>query len=86
MVISLICMQDVSDVLTAIDYVIDMGLADRAKISVLGGSHGGFLTTHLIGQVQYSCKDYYLDCFFCPCNPAWGTAICNIMTYEHYAT
>ncbi|XP_017223095.1 acylamino-acid-releasing enzyme isoform X1 [Daucus carota subsp. sativus] len=42
--------QDVSDVLAAIDYVIDMGLADRAKISVLGGSHGGFLTTHLIGQ------------------------------------
>lgn len=46
-------MQDVSDVLAAIDYVIDMGLADRAKISVLGGSHGGFLTTHLIGQVHY---------------------------------
>lgn len=42
--------QDVSDVLTAINYVIDMGLVDRAKISVLGGSHGGFLTTHLIGQ------------------------------------
>lgn len=52
LVISLLCMQDVSDVLTAIDYVIDMGLVDRAKISVLGGSHGGFLTTHLIGQVQ----------------------------------
>ncbi|XP_043687516.1 acylamino-acid-releasing enzyme-like [Telopea speciosissima] len=42
--------QDVNDVLTAIDHVIDMGLADRSKISVLGGSHGGFLTTHLIGQ------------------------------------
>ncbi|XP_073144166.1 acylamino-acid-releasing enzyme 1 isoform X4 [Henckelia pumila] len=42
--------QDVNDVLTAIDYVIDKGLADPSKIAVLGGSHGGFLTTHLIGQ------------------------------------
>ncbi|XP_043692144.1 acylamino-acid-releasing enzyme-like isoform X1 [Telopea speciosissima] len=42
--------QDVNDVLTAMDHVIDMGLADRSKITVLGGSHGGFLTTHLIGQ------------------------------------
>ncbi|XP_073056757.1 acylamino-acid-releasing enzyme 1 isoform X2 [Primulina eburnea] len=42
--------QDVSDVLTAIDYVVDKGLADPSKIAVLGGSHGGFLTTHLIGQ------------------------------------
>ncbi|KAA8527690.1 hypothetical protein F0562_035441 [Nyssa sinensis] len=42
--------QDVNDVLTAIDHVIDMGLADPSKITVLGGSHGGFLTTHLIGQ------------------------------------
>ncbi|KAL6971721.1 acylaminoacyl-peptidase [Sarracenia purpurea var. burkii] len=42
--------QDVNDVLNAIDHVIDMGLADPSKIAVLGGSHGGFLTTHLIGQ------------------------------------
>ncbi|KAI8561214.1 hypothetical protein RHMOL_Rhmol04G0320800 [Rhododendron molle] len=42
--------QDVNDVLTAIDHAIDMGLADPSKVSVLGGSHGGFLTTHLIGQ------------------------------------
>lgn len=44
--------QDVNDVLTAIDHVIDKGLASPSKITVLGGSHGGFLTTHLIGQVQ----------------------------------
>lgn len=44
--------QDVNDVLAAIDYVIDMGLADPSKIAVTGGSHGGFLTTHLIGQVH----------------------------------
>ncbi|KAK6161417.1 hypothetical protein DH2020_004798 [Rehmannia glutinosa] len=42
--------QDVNDVLTAIDYAVDNGLADPSKIAVLGGSHGGFLTTHLIGQ------------------------------------
>ncbi|KAG8373132.1 hypothetical protein BUALT_Bualt12G0138900 [Buddleja alternifolia] len=42
--------QDVNDVLTAVDYVVDKGLADPSKIVVLGGSHGGFLTTHLIGQ------------------------------------
>ncbi|CAL8989795.1 unnamed protein product [Prunus brigantina] len=42
--------QDVNDVLVAIDHVIDMGLASPSKIAVLGGSHGGFLTTHLIGQ------------------------------------
>ncbi|XP_042030975.1 acylamino-acid-releasing enzyme-like isoform X2 [Salvia splendens] len=42
--------QDVNDVLTAIDYVTGKGLADPSKIFVVGGSHGGFLTTHLIGQ------------------------------------
>uniref|UniRef100_A0A803LGF2 acylaminoacyl-peptidase n=1 Tax=Chenopodium quinoa TaxID=63459 RepID=A0A803LGF2_CHEQI len=42
--------QDVGDVLTAIDYAIDLKLVDPSKITVLGGSHGGFLTTHLIGQ------------------------------------
>ncbi|XP_019231044.1 PREDICTED: acylamino-acid-releasing enzyme-like isoform X1 [Nicotiana attenuata] len=42
--------QDVNDVLAAIDHVIEVGLADPSKIAVLGGSHGGFLTTHLIGQ------------------------------------
>ncbi|WCJ23909.1 Acylamino-acid-releasing enzyme [Euphorbia peplus] len=42
--------QDVTDVLTAIDHIIDKGLASPSSIAVLGGSHGGFLTTHLIGQ------------------------------------
>ncbi|KAJ4847109.1 hypothetical protein Tsubulata_040644 [Turnera subulata] len=42
--------QDVNDVLTAIDHAIGIGLASPSKIAVLGGSHGGFLTTHLIGQ------------------------------------
>eukprot|EP00258_Populus_trichocarpa_P007689 XP_002312565.3 acylamino-acid-releasing enzyme [Populus trichocarpa] len=42
--------QDVKDVITAIDHVIDTGVASPSKIAVIGGSHGGFLTTHLIGQ------------------------------------
>lgn len=48
--------QDVNDVLTAIDHVIEKGLVNPSKITVLGGSHGGFLTTHLIGQVRLSIK------------------------------
>ncbi|XP_027366055.1 acylamino-acid-releasing enzyme-like [Abrus precatorius] len=42
--------QDVNDVLSAIDHVINLGLAGPSKITVMGISHGGFLTTHLIGQ------------------------------------
>ncbi|XP_009773638.1 acylamino-acid-releasing enzyme isoform X2 [Nicotiana tabacum] len=42
--------QDVNDVLAAIDHVTSMGLADPSKIAAVGISHGGFLTTHLIGQ------------------------------------
>lgn len=42
--------QDVGDVLAALDLVIGNGMADPARIAVLGGSHGGFLATHLIGQ------------------------------------
>ncbi|KEH27833.1 acylamino-acid-releasing enzyme-like protein, putative [Medicago truncatula] len=44
--------QDVNDVLSAIDHVINLGHASPSKITVMGISHGGFLTTHLIGQVQ----------------------------------
>ncbi|KOM33872.1 hypothetical protein LR48_Vigan02g002200 [Vigna angularis] len=42
--------QDVNDVLSAIDHVINLGLASPSKITVMGISHGGFLTTQLIGQ------------------------------------
>uniref|UniRef100_A0A6V7QSZ4 Acylamino-acid-releasing enzyme n=1 Tax=Ananas comosus var. bracteatus TaxID=296719 RepID=A0A6V7QSZ4_ANACO len=42
--------QDVQDVLTALDYAVEKGLIDSSKVAVLGGSHGGFLTTHLVGQ------------------------------------
>jgi acylaminoacyl-peptidase len=42
--------QDVQDVIAALDLVIGNGMADPARVAVLGGSHGGFLATHLIGQ------------------------------------
>ena len=57
-------MQDVNDVLTAIDHVVNLGLASPSKIVLLGGSHGGFLTTHLIGQVlSIYCDFLSLTCF-----------------------
>ena len=43
--------QDVDDVLSEVDHAVEMGLADPSRITVLGGSHGGFLATRLIGQV-----------------------------------
>lgn len=43
--------QDVNDVLMALDFVTKRGLIDASKVAIVGGSHGGFLTTHLIGQV-----------------------------------
>jgi len=59
--------QDVNDVLIAIDHVVDSGLATPSNICVLGGSHGGFLTTHLIGQAP----DRFLAA--CARNP-----VCNL--------
>lgn len=44
-------LQDVKDVLTAIDYLANE-IANPSKIAVVGISHGGFLATHLIGQVE----------------------------------
>ncbi|KAL5224477.1 hypothetical protein ABZP36_011116 [Zizania latifolia] len=48
--------QDVQDCLAALDYVIKEGLIDASKVAVVGISHGGFLTTHLIGQ----CPDRFM--------------------------
>ncbi|XP_066384634.1 acylamino-acid-releasing enzyme 2-like [Miscanthus floridulus] len=42
--------QDVQDCLTALDFAIKEELVDASKVAVVGISHGGFLTTHLIGQ------------------------------------
>ncbi|ESO99718.1 hypothetical protein LOTGIDRAFT_201138 [Lottia gigantea] len=42
--------QDVKDCKAAADEIISKGLVDGQKVFMFGGSHGGFLTTHLIGQ------------------------------------
>lgn len=57
--------QDVNDVLAAVDHIIDMGLANPSKIAVMGLSHGGFLTTHLIGQVSVPVQHFSLKLLNC---------------------
>ena len=42
--------QDVSDCMQALEAVISTGLVDSDRVFVMGGSHGGFLTTHLISR------------------------------------
>ena len=44
---------DVADVVKAIEDTLEMsplGLIDRNRLAVVGGSHGGFLAAHLVGQ------------------------------------
>lgn len=42
--------QDVQDVQLAAESVLKQGCIDENQIAICGGSHGGFLTSHLIGQ------------------------------------
>ncbi|KAM8830734.1 acylamino-acid-releasing enzyme-like isoform 1-T1 [Synchiropus picturatus] len=42
--------QDVKDVQFAVESVLASDAFDRQNVSVVGGSHGGFLACHLIGQ------------------------------------
>jgi acylaminoacyl-peptidase len=60
--------QDVQDCLTAIDHVINEKLIDASKVAVVGISHGGFLTTHLIGQVGILIDSSHCSCSFCSCS------------------
>ena len=41
---------DVNDVVHAVKHVADAGLVDSKRLAICGGSHGGFLTGHCIGQ------------------------------------
>uniref|UniRef100_UPI00398E57AE acylamino-acid-releasing enzyme-like isoform X4 n=2 Tax=Pristiophorus japonicus TaxID=55135 RepID=UPI00398E57AE len=42
--------QDVKDVQYAVDSVLKEGCVDSEKVLLIGGSHGGFIGCHLIGQ------------------------------------
>ena len=41
---------DVEDCIAALDLAIEKGYVDESRVAALGGSHGGFLSAHLVGQ------------------------------------
>jgi len=49
-ILGLIGRQDVDDVQSIVEQVMSSGVVDKEKVVLIGGSHGGFLTAHLIGQ------------------------------------
>ena len=41
---------DVEDCISALNNLIALNLIDKNNVSIFGGSHGGFLVCHLVGQ------------------------------------
>ncbi|XP_053201963.1 acylamino-acid-releasing enzyme-like [Panonychus citri] len=60
---------DVADCMEALNYYIDRKEVDKNQVCLYGGSHGGFLVTHLIGQHS---EFGFRAC--CPLNPVTDLA------------
>ncbi|KAL4526114.1 hypothetical protein Ndes2526B_g01069 [Nannochloris sp. 'desiccata'] len=63
---------DVADCMAALTAAIGHGWADSTKVAAVGGSHGGFLSSHLVGQ--------HPDAF---CAAVLRNPVCNISLMVH---
>ena len=43
---------DYQDLMTGVDHVINMGVADENRLGVMGWSYGGYMTSWIITQTQ----------------------------------
>ena len=60
--------QDVDDVQDVVKQIVESGAVDKDKVVIMGGSHGGLITVHAIGQFP----DFYRAAV--ACNPAINIA------------
>ncbi|RHY86632.1 hypothetical protein DYB37_009611 [Aphanomyces astaci] len=88
--------QDVTDCHHAVSHVLAKyaGRLDASRVHVSGGSHGGFLGAHLIGQFPSFYKSAVLrnpvtniaSLFFTSDIPDWGCAVTGVAAFESIAT
>ncbi len=43
---------DFRDIMTGVEYLVDLGLADAERMGIMGGSYGGYMTNWAIGQTD----------------------------------